>query len=265
MKKLFKLDGITLEGVLKKNTIHNVYMTVNKSETELLPQSFKAVLLVIMSWLVSLYTLANGYIFLIISTCIIFSMFILYFKSPIYLKKSNYAFLKYICVQNAVIFYISSLQVTSSLTINKILALLYITASYGVSLYFCYTKLGVSIQERYLPEDKQERKIVNANKITKILLVAVVLIVGGMQFYRFNKWWLKDNNSDFLSGLNGTLMGDFFSILAVIIAVSVIMLITLIPTLFLNSEAIVNGLVLKKFSEEIRMEYDFSKKEWYGE
>lgn len=85
-----------------------------------------------------------------------------------------------------------------------------------------------------------------------------------MQVYRFNKWWLMDNDFDFLSGLNGSFLGDIVSIVAVLIGLSVLILVTLLPTLMINSEVIVEGLVLKHFSEEFREEYGFTREDWYG-
>lgn len=43
------------------------------------------------------------------------------------------------------------------------------------------------------------------------------------------------------------------------------MLVTLTPTVLLNSKVVVTGLLLRKYSEEVRFEYDFTEEEWYGE
>ncbi|NSV43481.1 hypothetical protein HRH35_08710, partial [Enterococcus faecalis] len=94
--------------------------------------------------------------------------------------------------------------------------------------------------------------------------ILIVIIIGSMQIYRFSKGWIKNYDSDMLSTLNGTVTGTIISIIAVIFASVVILLITMLPTLILKEDIIVEGIVLKKYSEEFRKEYGVSKEEWYG-
>lgn len=55
------------------------------------------------------------------------------------------------------------------------------------------------------------------------------------------------------------------SAIFVFIGLSVLFLVTLLPTLLLNTSAVVDGYVYKKYSEAFRKEYEFTEKEWYGE
>ncbi|MGC6768793.1 hypothetical protein [Enterococcus sp. LJL51] len=201
------------------------------------------------------------------STLIVFFILIRYFKSP-KLKKSAYTMTVYLFTQNALVFYLSSLKVTGDTTVNKIVAFVYILVSYFLSFYVIRTKVFEVLQKKYVPENKvvlKKKAIENITRLTLILSVFIFVLIGFMAFFRFNKGWLNDHNPDFLSGLNNSLIGNVLSVLSIFIGLSILILVTLLPTLLLNIDITVDGLILTKYSEELREEYEFTREEWYGD
>lgn len=265
--KFFKIDKIPLKKVLENNSLNYVHMYINKSEKEMFPEIIRSITIVLSAFLISLVTLSNGYIFILLSTCILIYVFLLYLKSPKYLKKLNYELLKYVCVQNSFIFYITTLiaQVSTNDLLNTLLAILFVIVSYAISLYIAYIRILDDIKSKYSIGKQTDHSFINWSKIRKILICTVGFIIVAMQFYRFNKWWINDTNSDFLAVLNDTLLGDVFSIVIVTIALCILTFITLLPLLMLNSKIIADGLVFKYFSEKLRTTNEFTKKEWYGD
>lgn len=264
MKNLKNTHGITSDQIKNKYSMHTVHMILAKPETELIPRGLKVILLVSIFWIVSLYTIVNGYIFLIFSSMIAVSELVFYFKSFNYFKKASYSIIKYISIQSMVIFYISAIQFTQNSTLNSIIAAIYIFVSYVFSFYISYNKILLEFYDQYYPEKKPLSRI-NVKKIIKLIGIVGIGVLIFMQLYRINKWWINGNDLDFLSGMNGTLLGMIVSIVAVSIALILLLLITALPTLCLNSKDVLDGLLLKEFSEEVRTEYEYSKKEWYVE
>lgn len=259
------LDKISKDKILQDYTINKVYGIITKPETEIFPQFLKATLYITISWLISLYSVNRGYIFPLLSTVILLSIFIFYTRSPLYLKNSRYALLKYMCIQNSFIFYVSAINVTENNRINTIVSTVYIVIGYLMSMVFCKIKIENKIQEKYSSNKTYIRTNKNIKKITIWLTSVLTVIFGLMQIYRISKWWINNNNLNFLSILNGTILGDVFSILSVSIAVLILISITLIPTLFLDYSLLADGYILKHFSKVIRIAHEFTETEWYGD
>lgn len=262
------IDKISFSNALKKNTLHKVYETINDPQKELLSKTLKVYLLAAISWSISLFSSINWFVFPIISSLIVIYILLFYFKSPNFFKSAAYNSVTYLFTQNALIFYVSSLEISNSNLLNRAISMIYIIVGYSLSLNIVKIKLIENIQETYLSENKQmvKKSIIKMVKIfSSVLVIFIAILIAAMQFYRFNKWWLHDNNYNFLSGLNGSVVGNILSVVSVFIGISVLCLITLLPTLLLNSKIVVDGFVLKKYSEEFRKEYEFTKKEWYSD
>ncbi|MGM0219305.1 hypothetical protein [Enterococcus sp. AZ126] len=269
MKNISKLiDTISFSNALEKNALHKVYETINDSKKELFPKTLKVLILASISWSISLFSGINWFIFPILSLLIIIYGIVLYFKSPLYFKKAAYNSVIYLFTQNMFIFYICSLEISSSVLLNRSLSIIYIILSYSLSLYIVKIKLIDSIQDKYLSKNeklskKRIIKIVRVFSATLVSFIAILIIV--IQFYRFNKWWINNNDFNFLSGLNGSVIGNILSVISVFIGIFLLSTITLLPTLLLNSEILADGLILQRYSEDFRKKYEFEKKEWYNE
>lgn len=89
---------------------------------------------------------------------------------------------------------------------------------------------------------------------------ALLLLVSFfcMQAYRMSKSLFIFNNIESPRSIIYPIIGD---VGFVIIAISI----SLLPTVFFDSETFIRGSLLKKYSEKFREEYGFTKKEWYGE
>lgn len=263
------LDSISFESTLEKNSLHHIYETLNGTGKELFPRTLKIFVFASISWLICLFSGYNWYVFPILASIIIIGICIGYFRSSLYFKNAAYALSVYLFTQTTFVFYITSIEISDSIMINRIAACLYILFGYCLSLYITKIKLIENVQTKYLANDGKlgkKKGTIKAVKILSAVLVSfIVIVIAGMQFYRVNKWWIDGSNSDALSGLNGTLAGTILSAILMVIGVAILVIITLLPTLLLNTAAVVDGYIYKKYAEEFRKEYEFTEKEWYGE
>ncbi|MBC1628254.1 hypothetical protein HB952_10335 [Listeria welshimeri] len=270
MNSVSKLvDSISLKKSLENNSLHHIYETLNGTNKELFPRTLKIFVFASISWLICLFSAYNWYLFPILASVIIIAICIGYFRSSFYFKNAAYTFSVYLFTQTALIFYITSIEISDNVIINSTAACLYILFGYCLSFYIIKIKLIENVQTEYLADNEKLGKKKGTIKAVKMLSVVlmgfIVLIIAGMQFYRVNKWWIGESSSDALSGLNGTWVGMILSVLLIFIGIVILIIITLLPTLLLNASALVDGLIYKKYSEEFRKEYEFTEKEWYGE
>ncbi|ECW7470161.1 hypothetical protein JR552_002572 [Listeria monocytogenes serotype 1/2b] len=263
------LDSISFESALEKNSLHHIYETLNGTGKEIFPRTLKIFGFASISLLVCLFSGYNWYVFPILASIIIIGICIGYFRSSLYFKNAAYTFSVYLFAQTTLIFYITSIEISDSTMINRVAACLYIFFGYCLSLYITKIKLIENVQSKYLANDGKlgkKKGTIKAVKILSAILVSfIVIVIAGTQFYRVNKWWMDGSNPDALSGLNGTFAGTILSAILMIIGVAILIIITLLPTLLLNTAAVVDGYIYKKYAEEFRKEYEFTEKEWYGE
>lgn len=85
-------------------------------------------------------------------------------------------------------------------------------------------------------------------------IIAIILVA--MQFYRMNKFWITHSTSWMITTL--------IPFTQFILFILVILLLFILPIKVFYPE-IVKTYLLKKYSEEFRKAYDFTKEEWYGE
>lgn len=263
------LDSISFENTLEKNSLHHIYEMLNGTGKEIFPQTLKIFVFASISWLICLFSGYNWYVFPILASIIIIGICIGYFRSSLYFKNAAYTLSVYLFTQTALVFYITSIEISDSTMINRIAACLYILFGYCLSLYITKIKLIENVQTKYLANDgklgKKKGTIKAVKILSAVLVTFIVIVIAGMQFYRVNKWWIDGSNSDALSGLNGTLAGTILSAILMVIGVAILVIITLLPTLLLNAAAVVDGYIYKKYAEEFRKEYEFTEREWYGE
>lgn len=263
------LDSISFESTLGKNSLHHIYETLSGTGKEIFPRTLKIFVFASISLLICLFSGYNWYVFPILASVIIIGICIGYFRSSPYFKNAAYTFSVYLFAQTTLVFYITSIQISDNLMTNRIAACLYILFGYCLSFYIIKIKLIENVQTKYLANDEKPGKKKGAIKAVKILSAVlvgfIVIVIVGMQFYRVNKWWIDGSNSDALSGLNETLGGTILSMILIVVGVAILVIITLLPTLLLNTAAVVDGYIYKKYAEEFRKEYEFTEKEWYGE
>ncbi len=263
------VEEISFEQSLEKNSMHQIYTTLNGTGKELLPKTVKIFIFGVIAWVVCLFSSNNWFLFPIIASIIILATVIAYFKSSLYFKAALYNVAMYLFTQTALIFYLSSVEISENVIINRVIIFFYMVAGYTLSFYVIRLKLLEIIQTRYLAIDEERLKKRGPIKLVRtlsIILVSFMIVaIAGMQLYRVNKWWLSGSDPDFLVGLNGTFMGTILSVVLIGVAIIIVLLITLLPTLLLNATTVVDGCIYKKYSEDFRKEYEFTEKEWYGE
>lgn len=155
MKKFaYLIKQISFSDVLKQNNYDKVYATLNKSETEVFPKTLKILIFSTVSFLISLYSAVNWLLFSVVSTITIFLTLLFYFRSPNFFKKASYKLVSYFFVQNTFIFYLSSLKITDNVSLNRILASVYILLSFVTAFYILRLKLLETIQTKYFPKNQ---------------------------------------------------------------------------------------------------------------
>ncbi|MDN3198889.1 hypothetical protein P0E48_10030, partial [Enterococcus faecalis] len=90
--------------------------------------------------------------------------------------------------------------------------------------------------------------------IEKTTSYGIIVIIGVMQFYRMNKFWIESNESNAINAIIA---------LGQLIVGSLCFLILIILPIRMFYPNFISSMLLKKYSEEFRLDYGFSKKEWY--
>ena len=198
--------------------------------------------------------------------------FFVYFKIKFekeYLKNASYSLSIYLMSQITIMSIFLGIRENSHKLFGSyytLFALLYILLTFLLSFKRCeyiildyLSKKGVAIDLRRVTH--------MWNKISFKLTVGILLaIILGMQFFRLNKWWLNHNsNSVGKIVVTNQWLGLLLLIGIILIIMVLLVSITMIPTLLFNVSDITDGMLLNKYSEEFRKEYDFTKEEWYGE
>ncbi|HDT8116168.1 TPA: hypothetical protein RD674_002948, partial [Enterococcus faecalis] len=96
-------------------------------------------------------------------------------------------------------------------------------------------------------------------KLTKGLVVFLSTIIAITMIYRVNKSWMR--NIKLTTGDPSILEYTIWSV----VLLGLLAGFTLLPNLLFSPADYVKGKLMKKYSEEFRQEYGFSKEEWYGE
>jgi len=258
---------IPLSNFLLKTPYQEVLENLDNHEKGILTKNSKLFLSSLFGWGISLFSTINWFVFPVSSSLIILANLILFLRSKNFFKEAAYSIALYVSCQTALIFYVASIKVSNTTSWNRIASTTYILISFLLVLFVVKTKLMENLQARYLPDKKMTHflSIKMVKRVSKFIVIFIALYLAALQFFRVNKWWLRNFNPDLLSGLNGTFLGNILSIISVIIGLVVLMLVTLIPTILLDIKVIVTGLLLRDYSEEVRNEYGFTEKEWYGE
>ncbi|MBC2256401.1 hypothetical protein HCB46_13185 [Listeria ivanovii] len=90
--------------------------------------------------------------------------------------------------------------------------------------------------------------------VDKSVIYGIVIVIGGMQVYRMNKFWLL-NDSSWVSTL-------LVPIAQTVLGAIIIILLIALPVRFFYPE-FVKSYLLQKYTEEFRKENDMTEKEWY--
>ncbi|KRN56746.1 hypothetical protein [Carnobacterium divergens] len=175
----------------------------------------------------------------------------------------NWGYKKY-CYISAKLAYISYFIVGFGMNMGDYRITFVVVTFCIVVLLFLYYK----VEQNMILEEINEafNRNYKTSKVMNIMLkvsgVVAVLILIGMQVYRLNKWWLNgivDGNPTIQNSLVDNLIGIF-------IGIPLLLLISLIPTYFLfNVKHHVQGKVISQYSEQFREQYNYTKKEWYGD
>lgn len=180
---------------------------------------------------------------------------------PSFLRNWGY---KNYCYSMAKTAYISYFIVGLGMDDGNYIVTFFLVSFCVASFLILYKKVE---QNRTLEEmNSLFNKNYKTSKLMSIVLklsgVLVGLILIGMQIYRMNAWWINSGRGKD-SVLSNSLLDN---LIGIGIGIPMLLIITLVPTYFLFHATIyIRGEVIKKYSEEFRIEYEFTRKEWYGE
>ncbi|EJJ0974146.1 hypothetical protein EPB68_10270 [Enterococcus faecalis] len=90
--------------------------------------------------------------------------------------------------------------------------------------------------------------------IEKTTSYGIIVIIGVMQFYRMNKFWIESNESNAINAI--------IALGQLIVGILCFLILIILPIRMFYPNFI-SSMLLKKYSEEFRLDYGFSKKEWY--
>lgn len=93
-------------------------------------------------------------------------------------------------------------------------------------------------------------------RIEKSAGYGVVILLISMQFYRLNKFWIELDET----GLSNILI----PLIQLVLGIMLVILVITLSLMICYPEFIKNQL-LEKFSEEFRIKYEFTEREWYEE
>lgn len=224
---------------------------------------------VVCSVFLSLLSTIKLDIFSMVSIVFLATLALIYFRGSPYQKGSIYNIILCAIWQIGLTFWLT-LFLSSSDTAYKdnffnkyslFISIFYISISLLFSTLRIRYELSKFIDEKiYHIESKYRLKMINGVFI-KLSVFTVVAIVIWLNFYRLNKWWLKEVLYSHQLIQNSSII----SILFIIVWILVLTGLTLLPTLIFSPKKFIQGYFIQKYPEAFRKEYDFTKEEWYGE
>ncbi len=189
--------------------------------------------------------------------CIIFYRYTL--LCPLF-KVLDYNKLLFFIWQTAAIFFLIVFLVVRGDKYNLI-PLFYIIFSYTISFFIMKIQINSYLEREYHVGKKATSRINHFfdMKLTKGLVVFLSTIIAITMIYRVNKSWMR--NIKLTTGDPSILEYTIWSV----VLLGLLAGFTFLPNLLFSPADYVKGKLMKKYSEEFRQEYGFSKEEWYGE
>lgn len=252
------MENISFEQAVKKISCEDIRNTVNSRKNS---SSFfyKIITSFILSVLVTLPSLNYFLIFPCFSFLCLSMILIKYLSLNRLFKIVNYNKFMFTIWQTGMIFF---LTVFLYIKVDKyhIVPFIYVIFGYLCSYYLVRSKIVNFIKTEYPESSEKYHKKTDllSPKTSKILKTFLSVIILGILFYRFNKWWLMNVN---LNPENGSV---FEYIIWGGILITLLIGLTLLPTLIFSPSSYVKGKLLEKYSEEFRKQYNYTKEEWYG-
>jgi hypothetical protein len=191
---------------------------------------------------------------IVIAVIFIIELLYHYFKKYNHFKNANYQLFMYASAKTALLSYMcGSIGNTNGNYFETVLSIGVFIPMCLLLYFFVERNMVISRYNEMFQTSYRTSKVLNILlKLSGILLFAVIAIT---QLYRLNKWWLNSVDIKELS------LG---SVVTFVVAILFFMLVALIPTyIFFDSKLYLESKLLKQYSEEFRLEYSYSKEEWY--
>lgn len=281
MKKIRNLEIPFEVEVIERNiTYHKIIVDLKGKDNSLLSYKIKELLTLLIVFIVPLiYLIAMNnydteniqseykYKFILVNAI---------FLALVIISVLCYIFLRFTCRHQYLNKFRSQLIIVSLLEISAIsyaslfvfipfshlnsVTFIAVFLSYvAISLVFVKQILEVKIKEELNKNYGLNLKIGKISYyLSKYPTVVLGVIIFAMIFYRTTK-------SAFIVTNNNNPVAFVYNIVGNIGFLLIAFSISLLPTILFEGSVFVRGVLLKKYSEQFRKEYDFTKEEWYGE
>ena len=120
------------------------------------------------------------------------------------------------------------------------------------------------IEKNILTNQKNKGKKLNII-ITRISVTLVILIFLGVQIYRITKsFWITNNVGINKISIDNEWLGLLAFVILVFLALVFLIVYSLLPMLLFDVKMITSGIIVAQHSETFRIQYGYTKEEWYG-
>ncbi|NSP26952.1 hypothetical protein HRE78_09805 [Enterococcus faecalis] len=206
-------------------------------------------------------------VFALIETSIVLITIIYFFRLNFKSFSKSYLIRYYSCC--SIVFSIASFIVCCSswlllltysgkMTSEFYLQLLVLTVFSIAGWYFILLIIYNYMKYRIKQELSLFVKDIRVPKVGKVIekttSYGIIVIIGVMQFYRMNKFWIESNESNAINAI--------IALGQLIVGILCFLILIILPIRMFYPNFI-SSMLLKKYSEEFRLDYGFSKKEWY--
>lgn len=197
-------------------------------------------------------------IFLFLLVIILYSFFFINQRLKLqYLNRYRFQLVIYIIIQSTVIGYGS----IYALWMFSTKAWFFVIGTMIFYLGITITCVGI-LTRTALKETLNEKYGYNL-PITKFSKGLQYLIAGAIGLGIMSVYGYRTFKAFFI--INQTTPNQIIGGLSHVVILIGIMILVLMPTLFFDAELVIRGKLLMKYSEKFRLQYNYSKDDWYGE
>lgn len=176
-----------------------------------------------------------------------------------YLSMFKYKYIRFILPSISIvgysIIYMMNVFKKYNLEISGLLLIIYVYLVFRLYRLIIETQIYEVLNKKYGFDIEVKKWKILISSYPAALAMGIILI---MQIYRISKPLIILNNSSSIIGISMDVLG---SIGVAVLSISV----SLLPLILFDSEEYITGKLLQKYSEELRKEYGYTKKDWYGD
>ncbi|MBC1520119.1 hypothetical protein HB912_00480 [Listeria aquatica] len=175
------------------------------------------------------------------------------------MNQFNFRLMTFLLLEISVTGY-SSITIIGSLNkyspiLVEIILILYYLIVYKLVKVIIDTQIYEELNEKYGAQYHMKKWRQMLSRFPIVLLIIIIVVAQG---YRVSKSYFIFTHTDSPLSLVYSTIGDLG---VVLLALGI----SLLPTIFFNSEIFVRGILLKNHAEQFREKYEIMRTKWYGE